>query len=57
MRAPFTTHNSSPNVYWIEGGDGNSGVIVGRTSVIVVEVKTSVAGGEELLAGIAKITP
>jgi cyclase len=55
--APFTTHQLKPNVYWIEGGGGNSGVIVGEKGVIVVDAKTTAAGGKELLEDIAKITP
>jgi cyclase len=55
--APFVTHQLKPNVYWIEGGGGNSTVIVANTGVIVVDVKVSKAGGAELLADIAKITP
>jgi len=55
--APFVTHQLKPNIYWIEGGGGNSTVIVGNTGVIVVDVKVSKAGGAELLADIAKITP
>ena len=55
--APFVTHQLKPNVYWIEGGGGNSTVIIGNTGVIVVDVKVSKAGGAELLADIAKITP
>ena len=54
---PFTTHQLKPNVYWIEGGGGNSGVIVGDKGVIVVDAKTTPAGGKELLDSIAKITP
>src|SRR5580692_10374042 len=54
---PFTTHQLKPNVYWIEGGGGNSGVIIGDKSVIVIDAKTSAAGGKELLEDIAKITP
>ncbi len=54
---PFTTHQLSPNVYWIEGGGGNSGVIVGDKGVIVIDAKTTAAGGKELLDSIAKITP
>lgn len=56
-QAPFTTHQLKPNVYWIEGGGGNSGVIIGDKGVIVVDAKTTEAGGKELLADIAKITP
>jgi len=55
--APFMTHQLKPNVYWIEGGGGNSGVIVGDKGVIVVDAKTTPAGGKELLDSIAKITP
>src|SRR6202167_4109999 len=55
--APFTTHQLKPNVYWIEGGGGNSGVIVGDKGGIVIDAKTTPAGGKELLDDIAKITP
>lgn len=55
--APFMTHQLKPNVYWIEGGGGNSGVIVGDKGVIVIDAKTTAAGGKELLDDIAKITP
>src|SRR5690348_6171689 len=55
--APFMTHQLKPNVYWVEGGGGNSGVIVGDKGVIVVDAKTTAAGGKELLDDIAKITP
>ena len=55
--APFKVHQLKPNVYWVEGGGGNSGVIVGENGVVVVDAKTSAAGGKELLEDIAKITP
>src|SRR5579862_8699690 len=55
--APFMVHQLKPNVYWVEGGGGNSGVIVGDKGVIVIDAKTSAAGGKELLDDIAKITP
>src|SRR5579883_1613284 len=55
--APFMTHQLTQNVYWVEGGGGNSGVIVGDKGVIVVDAKTTPAGGKELLESIAKITP
>jgi cyclase len=54
---PFVTHQLKPNIYWIEGGGGNSSVIVGTNGVIVVDAKTTKAGGQELLDDIAKITP
>jgi glyoxylase-like metal-dependent hydrolase (beta-lactamase superfamily II) len=55
--APFITHQLKPNVYWIEGGGGNSGVIIGDKGVIIIDAKTTAAGGKELLEAIAKITP
>jgi glyoxylase-like metal-dependent hydrolase (beta-lactamase superfamily II) len=54
---PFVTHQLKPNVYFVEGGGGRSGVIVGNTGVIVIDAKTTLAGGKELLESIAKITP
>jgi cyclase len=56
-QAPFKTHELKPNVYWVEGGGGNSGVIVGDKGVIVIDAKTSAAGGKQLLDEVAKITP
>ena len=55
--APFMTHQLKPNVYWIEGGGGNSTVIIGDKGVIVVDAKTTPPQGKELLDDIAKITP
>jgi len=55
--APFMAHQLKPNVYWIEGGGGNSGVIIGDKGVIVIDAKTTAAGGKELLENIAKLTP
>ncbi|MGO9256476.1 MAG: MBL fold metallo-hydrolase [Bryobacteraceae bacterium] len=55
--APLVVHQLKPNVYWVEGGGGNSGVIVGDKGVIVVDAKTTPAAGKELLDDIAKITP
>jgi len=55
--APLMVHQLKPNVYWVEGGGGNSGVIVGDKGVIVVDAKTTAASGKELLDDIAKITP
>lgn len=55
--APFEVHQLRPNVYWVEGGGGNSTVIVGNQGVIVIDAKVSGAGGQELLEDIAKITP
>jgi cyclase len=54
---PLVVHQLKPNISWVEGGGGNSGVIVGTNGVIVIDTKTSAAGGAELVADVAKITP
>jgi cyclase len=54
---PLMVHQLKPNIYWVEGGGGNTAVIVGKKGVIVVDTKTSAAGGAELVADVAKITP
>src|SRR5579864_6113683 len=55
--AAFTTHQLAPNLYWVEGGGGNSGVIVGDKGVIVIDAKMTADGGKQLLDAVAKITP
>ena len=55
--APLMVHQLKPTVYWIEGGGGNSGVIIGDKGVVIVDAKTTPAAGKELLDDIAKITP
>jgi glyoxylase-like metal-dependent hydrolase (beta-lactamase superfamily II) len=57
LPTPFVTHQLKSNMYWIEGGGGNSTVIVGAFGVVVVDAKTTKAGGQELLDDIGKITP
>ena len=54
---PFITHQIRPNLYYIEGGGGHSGVIVGDYGVIVIDAKTTPAGGKTLLETISRITP
>src|SRR5712691_3887122 len=44
-------------VYWIEGGGGNSTVVIGQNGVIVVDAKTTPDGGRQLVGEIAKLTP
>jgi glyoxylase-like metal-dependent hydrolase (beta-lactamase superfamily II) len=55
--APLLVHPVRGNVSWVEGGGGNSGVIVGNKGVIVIDAKITPAAGKELLDDIAKITP
>jgi cyclase len=46
-----------PDVWEGIGDGGNSTIIIGKTGVIVVDAKQTMAGAKELLAQIAKITP
>src|SRR5437867_413849 len=55
---PITMKQLKPDVWAALGGaGGNSTIIIGKTSVIVVDAKTNEAGAKDLLAQIAKITP
>jgi len=55
---PITMKMLKPDVWAALGGaGGNSTIIVGKTSVIVVDAKQTEAGAKDLLAEIAKITP
>src|ERR1700753_4232138 len=54
----LTTHViKDGKLYWIEGGGGNSGVIIGDKGVVVIDAKTTDASGAQLVAEIAKLTP
>ncbi len=55
--APFATKEITKDVYWVNGGGGNSGILVGKKGVIVIDAKTTPDGGKQLLAEVAKITP
>jgi cyclase len=55
--APFQTHQIAPNVYYVEGGGGNTGVIVGDKSVILIDAKTTADSGKQFAEAVAKITP
>ena len=54
---PLQVHPLSSTVYWVEGGIGNAGFIVGDSGVVVVDATISPDSGKELLAAIARITP
>jgi cyclase len=45
------------SIYWIGGGGGNSGVVIGPDGVIVIDAKTTPAAAEQLIAEVAKLTP
>jgi len=54
--AGIVAHQLSPNVYWMEGDGGHSGLIIGERGVISIDAKMTEAGVKQLLAAIAKIT-
>lgn len=54
---PLSVKQLKPDVYYVVGGGGNSGVIIGSTGVVVVDAKTTPDAGKDLLAEIAKLTP
>ncbi len=55
---PITMKQLKPDVWAAIGGaGGNSTIVVGKTSVIVVDAKQTEPGAKDLLAEIAKITP
>ena len=54
---PLRVHRLTPSIYWVQGGIGNCGFIIGEKGVIVVDTTVSPASAKELLANIARITP
>ena len=57
-QAPLLTMKElKPNVWTATGDGGNSTIFIGDTGVVVVDAKRTEAGGQALLAEIAKITP
>jgi cyclase len=55
--APIMTHQLNGGVYWIEGGVGsNSGVVVGKDGVIVIDAKQTPESGKAVMAEVAKLT-
>ena len=53
----LTVHKLKDNVYWLEGGGGNTGVIIGTNGVVIVDAKTTAANGQQIVAEVAKLTP
>ncbi len=53
---PLMTKQVKPNIYYVEGGGGNSGIIIGTNGVIVIDTKTTLDGGKALLAEVSKVT-
>lgn len=58
LAGPIVAHPIRPGaVYWVSGGGGNTGVIIGQSGVILIDVKTTPALTTQLVAEIAKLTP
>jgi glyoxylase-like metal-dependent hydrolase (beta-lactamase superfamily II) len=53
----LTARELKPNVWEVEGGGGNTTVVIGASGVIVVDAKTTADQGRQLVAEIARITP
>ena len=45
------------SLYWVAGGGGNSGIIIGPSGVVIVDAKTTPAAATQLIAEVAKLTP
>ncbi len=55
---PLSVKKISDDVYWTQGGaGGNTGIIIGKDGVIVVDAKTTADSARQVLAEIAKLTP
>jgi cyclase len=54
---PITFHPLTPKVYWVEGGIGNVGVVIGETGVTLIDTTISAEAVTQLLAKLAQITP
>ena len=54
--APLTTKKVKDNIYFVEGGGGNAGIIIGKDGVIVVDTKTTAEAGKGIVDAVAKIT-
>src|SRR5271170_8103061 len=55
---PLSVKKLADDVYWTQGGaGGNTGIIIGKDGVIVVDAKTTPDSAKDVLAEIAKITP
>jgi glyoxylase-like metal-dependent hydrolase (beta-lactamase superfamily II) len=55
---PLSVKKLSDDVYWTQGGaGGNTGIIIGKDGVIVVDAKTTADSAKQVLAEIAKLTP
>lgn len=54
---PVTLKKVKDNIYFVEGGGGNSGIIIGQNGVIVIDAKTTVAAAQGVVDEVKKLTP
>ena len=55
---PVSIKPLTGGVYWAQGGaGGNTGFVVGKDGVIVIDAKTTPESAKEMLDGLAKLTP
>lgn len=52
----LTLKKVKDNIYFVEGGGGNSSIIIGQNGVIVVDAKTTVAAGKGVVDEVTKLT-
>ena len=53
---PLTLKKVKDNIYFVEGGGGNSTIIIGQNGVIVVDVKTTLEAGKGIVDQVGKLT-
>jgi cyclase len=54
---PLDVRMLKPNVYYLVGGGGNTGVVIGTNGVIIVDTKTTPAAGQQIVDEVKKLTP
>jgi glyoxylase-like metal-dependent hydrolase (beta-lactamase superfamily II) len=52
----LTLKKVKDNIYFVEGGGGNSSIIIGQNGVIVIDVKTTVGAGKGVIDEVTKLT-
>lgn len=53
---PLTLKQVKDNIYFVEGGGGNSSIIIGQNGVTVVDAKTTPEAGKGIVDQVAKLT-
>jgi cyclase len=53
---PLTLKKVKDNIYFVEGGGGNSSIIIGQNGVTVVDTKTTLEAGKGIVDEVGKLT-